>query len=115
MNFYDHSQTRRMGGDIPKQYLKLGDKTIIQHTLDRMLSHPRIHGAVVALAENDTWWNKLQLDYPKPVLRVTGGKHRSDSVLCALEYLSAETAKDDYVLVHDAVRPCVRHEDLDRL
>lgn len=106
---------RRMGTETPKQYLRLGDKTVIQHTLDCLLSHARIQGAVVALAANDVWWDELQLNYAKPVLRAKGGRERSDSVMCALERLSKETTKEDYVLVHDAVRPCVRHEDLDRL
>ncbi len=106
---------RRMGGEIPKQYLPLGGKTVIQHTLDCLLDHPQVKGAVVALAKNDGWWDKLQLNYSKPILRADGGKERSDSVMNALERLSSEADREDYVLVHDAVRPCVRHGDLDRL
>ena len=86
---------RRMGSEVPKQYLPLGGKTVIQHTLDCLLDHPQVQGAVVALAKSDEWWDKLQLNYAKPILRADGGKERSDSVMNALERLSSEADKED--------------------
>ncbi|MGD8546850.1 MAG: 2-C-methyl-D-erythritol 4-phosphate cytidylyltransferase, partial [Thiohalophilus sp.] len=50
---------KRMGSEIPKQYLELHGRTIILHALDRLLSHPSIHGAVVALSRHDGWWEHL--------------------------------------------------------
>lgn len=106
---------KRMGSEIPKQYLELHGRTIILHTLDRLLSHPSVHGAVVALSRHDGWWEHLDVGYEKPVTRVEGGIERCHSVLNALHELSVIAEDDDWVLVHDAARPCLSFEDLDNL
>ncbi|MTI62315.1 2-C-methyl-D-erythritol 4-phosphate cytidylyltransferase [Methylophaga sp.] len=105
----------RMGSDKPKQYLQLNNKPLLQHTLERLASHPRITGIVVALAENDPWWPQLDLELDCQLLTATGGESRSDSVFNALETLTAETDADPWLLVHDAARPCLRHSDIDRM
>lgn len=106
---------RRMVADVPKQYLDLLGQPIVSWTLRSLLQHPAIHGGVIALADHDTTWETLNHDYPRPLYRVTGGAERSDSVLAALEFLLAQGNDDDWVLVHDAVRPCLTHDDIDRL
>lgn len=106
---------RRMAADVPKQYLNLLGQPIVCWVLQSLLSHPAVYGGVIALADHDTIWDTIAHDYPKPLYRVTGGAERSDSVLAALEFLLERGSEDDWVMVHDAVRPCVAADDLDRL
>ncbi|MFO7603374.1 MAG: 2-C-methyl-D-erythritol 4-phosphate cytidylyltransferase [Gammaproteobacteria bacterium] len=106
---------KRMGSEIPKQYLELNGRAIILHTLDRLLAHPLVNGAVVALSRHDGWWEHLATHYDKPVTRVEGGVERCHSVLNALYELSNQAQDGDWVLVHDAARPCLSHSDLDNL
>ncbi|MEZ5456372.1 MAG: 2-C-methyl-D-erythritol 4-phosphate cytidylyltransferase [Lysobacteraceae bacterium] len=106
----------RMQSEVPKQYLMLFGKTILEHTLRRLLSHPHIEGVMLALAENDVQAAKIDgMFQGKPVLRCIGGQHRAASVEAGLRALPVEVGMSDWVLVHDAARPCVRHADLDRL
>ena len=105
----------RMGGDIPKQYLPLLGRPIIAHTLARLCNHPRISGVVVVLAADDPWWPEIRPACARAPLVVAGGEERRDSVLSGLDALTGHASNDDWVLVHDAVRPCLRDEDIDRL
>ena len=105
----------RMGAAVPKQYLSLHGKTVLEHTLTRLGLHPRISGVVVALAAGDTYWPTLRLEFLAHLLTVTGGGERCHSVLNALERLAPLAAENDWVLVHDAARPCLRAGDIDRL
>lgn len=104
-----------MGGAIPKQYLPLAGLSVIVHTLDMLLSHPRISGVAVAIGAEDSWWDSIRLATGKPLLQVNGGQERCHSVLHALHALQELAAPEDWVLVHDAVRPCLRSTDLDVL
>ena len=105
----------RMLADRPKQYLALEGKTVIEHTLQRLASHPKIMGIVVAVAENDPWWPLIDINLECPIHLVTGGDERADSVLNALTALTDITDEDPWVLVHDAARPCLRHQDIDKM
>lgn len=105
----------RFGGDIPKQYLEAGGQLLIAHALDALLSHPRVAGAVVALAADDLHWPGWTARRGKPVLRCQGGGERADSVLAALRGVPAGSRDDPLVLVHDAARPNLHRDDLDRL
>ncbi|CAM0998942.1 2-C-methyl-D-erythritol 4-phosphate cytidylyltransferase [Rhodanobacter sp. Root179] len=105
----------RVGGDCPKQYLPLAGRPLIEHTLERLAAHPRIAGLLVTLAATDAHWSGMETLHGKPVLAAVGGAERSDSVLAGLHALPASVAADDFVLVHDAARPCVRTADIDRL
>lgn len=105
----------RVGGDCPKQYLPLAGRALILHTLERLAAHPRIAGLLVVLAADDAHWPGIdQLD-GKPVLTTIGGGERADSVLAGLQALPDEVDGGDFVLVHDAARPCIRMADIDRL
>lgn len=106
---------RRMGAPTPKQYLSLLGRPIVVWTLDAVLGHPAVHAGVIALAAEDPRWDALGYHHAKPLHRVAGGAERSDSVLAALDFLLRRTDPGDWVLVHDAVRPCVTREDLDKL
>ncbi len=105
----------RMGGDRPKQYLPLAGRTVIEQSLDCVLDHPAIEGVVIAISEGDADWTKLHYQHAKPVLLASGGEERCHSVLNALEVLSDTATEDDWVLVHDAARPCLRQEDISHL
>ncbi|WP_353570757.1 2-C-methyl-D-erythritol 4-phosphate cytidylyltransferase [Candidatus Albibeggiatoa sp. nov. BB20] len=105
---------KRMGSDCPKQYLSLQAKPIIQHTLER-LAATQVKGIVIALSATDPYWDELQLDLPVPLIRVEGGAERFHSVLNGLRHLQQHAQPDDWVLVHDAARPCVRVEDIQHL
>lgn len=103
----------RMQADKPKQYLSLGERTVLEQSVHRLASHPRISGIIVAIAENDPWWTVLP-EYTCPIVTTIGGETRADSVLQALQTLS-EQEKDAWALVHDAARPCLRHTDIDKM
>ena len=105
----------RFGGEIPKQYLEIAGKPLIEHALRALLAHPRVSGAMVALSADDAHWPGWDHLLGKPVLRCVGGGERADSVLAALHALPAEAGDDTLVLVHDAARPNLHAADLDRL
>ncbi len=106
---------RRMAGAVPKQYLMLQGRPVIEHTLRTLVEHPAIARVMVAVSASDTWWRATAYaDHPR-VRRVTGGEERADSVLNGLLALQGEAAADDWVLVHDAARPCLHRTDLDKL
>jgi 2-C-methyl-D-erythritol 4-phosphate cytidylyltransferase len=105
----------RMGAGVPKQYLVVAGRPVIAHSVRRVAGHPGVAGAVVVLARDDERWDAVELgSVPRP-RRANGGAERCHSVLNGLEALAAEAAADDWVLVHDAARPCVRAADIDRL
>jgi len=104
---------RRMGATIPKQYLALAGQPIIERTLRTLLRHPRIAGVMVAVSANDEWWPGIAA---AGVMRCDGGEQRCHSVLNGLRGLgNCGASFDDWALVHDAVRPLLRAEDIDRL
>ena len=103
----------RMGSDIPKQYLELAGRTILEHTLGRLLEESRISAIVVALAANDAQGAAIAAACGARVRTTLGGAERCHSVLNGITALGAR--EDDWVLVHDAARPCLRRADLARL
>ncbi|WJW76597.1 2-C-methyl-D-erythritol 4-phosphate cytidylyltransferase [Thiohalobacter sp. IOR34] len=106
---------RRMAADRPKQYLTLGDRTVLEHSLDALYACRRIAAVVVARADDDPYWDGLSLNYDRPLWQAPGGAERCDSVRNGLAVLAEHAHDDDWVLVHDAARPCLRQEDLQKL
>ena len=106
---------RRMGSITPKQYLSLNGATVIESTLRRLLNIVSIKEIVVVLNETDSYWSSLKTSYPKSVRTVIGGGQRYQSVLNGLNSLKEKAEVSDWVLVHDAVRPCVREADIEKL
>jgi 2-C-methyl-D-erythritol 4-phosphate cytidylyltransferase len=104
-----------MRSHIPKQYLRLCGRTVIEHTLARLIAHPSINGIVIAIDAQDRVWPSLSISSSKPLIIVSGGRERCHSVLNALERLTTTAQAHDWILVHDAVRPCLMRDDLDRL
>lgn len=110
---------KRMGSKIPKQYLPLAGKTVLEQTLSIFLQHPDISGIVVAVTPGDPYWQDIldtlnNKDVPK-VYTAPGGMERCHSVINALGELCNYAAEDDWVLVHDAARPCLQSKDIDQL
>lgn len=104
-----------MGAAIPKQYLPLLGSTVIEHTVRCFLNHPRIKGVVVVTAPHDAHWKQIPLRDAPSLLIAEGGVERYHSVLNGLAKLAGIAQPHDWVLVHDAARPCVRHDDIDHL
>ncbi|MBT8430357.1 MAG: 2-C-methyl-D-erythritol 4-phosphate cytidylyltransferase [Gammaproteobacteria bacterium] len=105
----------RVGSVIPKQYLELRGRTVIEHTIGRLLLHPMVDGLYLALGVDDAWWEDTEFSGHPDLVRVQGGSERCHSVFNALEMLGQRADRDDWVLVHDAARPCVRRSDIDDL
>lgn len=106
---------RRFGSEIPKQYHELAGRPVIEHVLQALLAHPAVDGVMLVLAPHDPWWPGWRTWEGKPVLTCIGGAERADSVLSGVRALPASVAEGDWVLVHDAARPCVSALDLTRL
>ncbi len=106
----------RMESSIPKQYLKLGDKTVIEHAINRLAQCSRVDNIIVGIAEQDTYWQQLNYSHPKLHAVVTGGLQRADTVLNMLNVVTdSQVGGEHWALVHDAVRPCVRVSDIEQL
>jgi 2-C-methyl-D-erythritol 4-phosphate cytidylyltransferase len=107
---------RRFATDTLKQYILIGNKPLLLHTLEVVATHRDIVGIVVVLAADDPLWPAQITEIAGKPLRVaTGGSERADSVRAGLAALPADVADDDFVLVHDAARPCLRGSDISRL
>lgn len=103
----------RMAAAVPKQHLEVGGKSLLQHSLDALLAIAAVESVVVALGVNDSRVSTLR-GLPRLHLAV-GGARRADSVLAALRVLQEFADQDDWVLVHDAARPCLSPADGGRL
>jgi 2-C-methyl-D-erythritol 4-phosphate cytidylyltransferase/2-C-methyl-D-erythritol 2,4-cyclodiphosphate synthase len=100
----------------PKQYAPLLGATVLEWSLRALLAEPRVHAVVVALAADDVHWAGIAAKLQSPKLLTTiGGASRQDTVTNGLDFLSAQAAADDWVLVHDAARPCLNATDLGAL
>jgi 2-C-methyl-D-erythritol 4-phosphate cytidylyltransferase/2-C-methyl-D-erythritol 2,4-cyclodiphosphate synthase len=99
-----------------KQYAPLLGATVLEWSLRALLAEPRVHAVVVALAADDAEWPVVAAKLQSPKLRTTiGGVNRQDTVTNGLDALAEEAAADDWVLVHDAARPCLNATDLGAL
>lgn len=106
---------KRMQSDIPKQYLQINGKPIIEYTLEVFTKHPDIESVIVAISDTDEYWNELPVSRHPKVKTTEGGVERCHSVMNCLDYLSDIADESDWVLVHDAARPCLKSTDIDKL
>lgn len=107
----------RMGNSRPKQYLPLAGRPMIHHALSTLCASSRLSRVFVVLAEQDEEWDRHDwrpLGSRLSVLRC-GGPTRADSVLNGLQAIGAQAQPDDWMLVHDAARPCLSPLQLDAL
>ncbi|ORU89681.1 MAG: 2-C-methyl-D-erythritol 4-phosphate cytidylyltransferase [Cycloclasticus sp. symbiont of Poecilosclerida sp. M] len=106
---------KRMNSAIPKQYLAFQSTTVIDFTLKRLLRCKQIDKVIVAIHEDDIEWkNTAYVEHPK-VITTHGGVERAHSVLNALQKIKTLGKAQDWVLVHDAARPCVLPSDIELL
>jgi 2-C-methyl-D-erythritol 4-phosphate cytidylyltransferase len=105
----------RMGVDRPKQYISVNDKTILEHTIDCFLQREEIEKIIVAISPEDEYWPTLEIANNEKIITAPGGEERYQSVLNSLHALSDKAVEDDWVLVHDAARPCLNQSAIDRL
>ncbi len=112
---------KRMNANCPKQYLPLSTQnlenltvacTVIEQTLHRLIFADIFERIVVAISADDAYWPDLPISTHTKILCAQGGKERADSVLNALHALDGIANADDWVLVHDAARPCITKEDI---
>ena len=102
----------RMRADKPKQYLKILDKTILEHTLTAMLTHSAVTQIILAVNRDDPYIANIALIGHPKIQTVIGGETRAESVFNGLKVIDE---KNTWVLVHDAARPCLTHSDIDKL
>ena len=105
----------RMGAALPKQYLEVAGVTLLEHSVRALLACPQIDGVVVALNPQDSRASALSIFADPRVHTVDGAEQRSGSVLAGLDALASLGVIQDWVLVHDVARPCVREADIDSL
>ncbi len=105
----------RMGVDKPKQYISVNDKCIIEHTINCFIEREEIEAVVVVISKTDEYWPDLEIARHEKVITAPGGVERYHSVFNGLEVLKGKAEDNDWVLVHDAARPCLNQSAIDRL
>lgn len=106
---------RRFASSVPKQYAALGSSTVIEHALAPFEDDRDCAGIVVAVAADDHYWPAIAARRTRLVETAAGGETRAHSVRNALRALSSQARGDDWVMVHDAARPCLTVADLAQL
>ena len=97
----------RMAAEVPKQYLLVNGIPILEYPLRALLACPDIRGLVVVLDPSDRRADSVQSLSDPRVFRAAGGSERADSVLSGLQAVGPHAGPNDWVLVHDAARPCI--------
>lgn len=106
----------RMGAGHPKQYLDIHGRPMIWHAIRAFERHPAIARVYVVLSPEDGWWADYDWSaFAKLRVLRCGGASRAESVRNGLGAMADEVAADDWVLVHDAARPCLSRALLDKL
>lgn len=103
---------QRMAAQCPKQYLRIDGEYILDITLRRLLAILPAAGCMVPISAADSWWASTKASADSRIAICGGGRERADSVLSALNALTLRASADDWVLVHDAARPCIAAGDL---
>jgi len=106
---------QRMGSARPKQYLSLRGRLILDLAIASVLDNADLAGCVVAISADDPQWEETEASRDSRVHHCIGGQLRADSVMAGLQWLEERAGQDDWVLVHDAARPCLHPRDLKRL
>ena len=104
----------RFKNDIPKQYTKINNKTILEYTIDAFLATPEVSQIVIITAPNDNYIDTILTKYPSRVIATkVGGDTRVESVRNGLNKLNCTNS--DWVLVHDAARCCILPQTITRM
>jgi len=107
----------RFGGDVPKQYAHLAGKPLVYYSLAALCQHECIREVWVVLSPEDEWWAGFDWSSLGARLKAVfcGGITRSNSVMNALTAMQGVLSDDDWVLVHDAARPCLSQDMISAL
>jgi 2-C-methyl-D-erythritol 4-phosphate cytidylyltransferase len=105
---------KRYGGAMLKQYLPVCGKSVLAHSIKVFQFHPMVSSTTVVLAEDDQWFESAVGLLAANVNTVTGGETRAQSVRNGLKYIADNYSSTDWVLVHDAARPCLSVSRLER-
>lgn len=105
----------RYGGEMLKQYLPICGRAVLAHSIRAFQFHPLITGITVILAEDDQMFDSAVGQLSSVVETVTGGNTRAQSVRNGLRFVADKYPETEWVLVHDAARPCLSPGSLDRL
>jgi 2-C-methyl-D-erythritol 4-phosphate cytidylyltransferase len=105
----------RFGGSVLKQYLPIAGKPVLAHSIEAVNLYPEISGITVVIAENDRMFAGLIGAAYSGINTVTGGASRAESVINGLRSISETSPETDWVLVHDAARPCLPRSGVTRL
>src|SRR5690606_6823086 len=106
----------RFATNLAKQYQLLGSKTLVEHSLSVLINQRLIEKVILPLAADDQYWRELPLSQHEKIITCLGKEERFKSVYAGLKELAALGADEkDWVIVHDAVRPCLSSEDLQLL
>ena len=106
---------RRIPGDEPKQYARVAGRSVLEWSIEPFLRRDDVAGIIVAIAAADERWDQLELATHRLIRTVPGGAERAQSVQHALQALQGFAHAQDWVLVHDAARPCLDANDLELL
>jgi 2-C-methyl-D-erythritol 4-phosphate cytidylyltransferase len=106
---------QRFAAAIPKQYAPLAGSTVIERALACFEADPECAGIVVAVSPGDATWPQIAARRTRVIETATGGEQRAHSVLNALRALAGHARDDDWIMVHDAARPCLHGDDIQRL
>jgi len=104
---------KRMKSSVAKQYLTLQGKSILENTIDVFLTLPFVQKVVVVLAPNDDFFSDLAVSKHPKVTTAVGGKERVNSVFNGVKHVAKLGL--DWVMVHDAARPCLPQADVENL
>lgn len=106
---------KRMQTNSPKQYLQILGQSVIDHTIERLLSFPHFKKVQVGISSTDTYWAQSQAARNPRVVVCPGGDERVETVLNAMRLLKNAAKPNDWIWVHDAARPCITQSDLFKL
>ena len=107
----------RMGEALPKQYLSVGERPLLWYSLRRLCAHPSIERTFIVLHPEDQLFSRYDWSGfgNRLVPLYCGGATRAESVMHGLDRMRADVGREDWVLVHDAARPCLSLDLIDRL
>jgi 2-C-methyl-D-erythritol 4-phosphate cytidylyltransferase len=108
-------QSLRFGGIISKQYAQLLGKPVIAHSIAVLQQHPQVTAVTVVISADDGCYDELVRPIFPGVQTIRGGDSRAQSVINGLKYIAANDPDAEWVLVHDAARPCLGADALQRL
>ena len=105
----------RYSGEVPKQFLKVDGRTVLELSIKPLLNFSECLGVCVLVPPQDQYHKALEItDNPK-IFVVEGGTSRIDSVAKGVKFWQQSELSYDYILIHDAARPCLRSSDIQQL